>query len=157
MNLIGLLRSRTRGKILRFFFSNPEKKYYLRELEKILHLPVGNIRRELVSLEKAGLFKREKIGNLVFYSLNKKSSFLEIIEYIVSKSQSAKRKDVKQNGNTNLLTIKKDDLELLLLRINELKNILENFQTSGKLPPKKFKLEKFLNLEPFIKNRNNEK
>jgi predicted transcriptional regulator with HTH domain len=60
MKLIGLIKSKTRKKILRFLFAEKEKKYYLRELERILELPVGNIRRELVSLEKLGFFKREK-------------------------------------------------------------------------------------------------
>jgi len=104
MNIIGLLKSKTREKILRFFFSNLEKKYYLRELERVLHLPVGNIRRELVFLEKRGLFRREKIGNLVYYSLNKKSSSFETIEYIISKSQGIKKKDSKQIKDTGSLT-----------------------------------------------------
>ena len=83
MKLIGLIKSKTREKILRFFFSNKEKKYYLRELERILKLPIGNIRRELISLEKLGLFKHEKIGNLVYYSLNEKSSFFGVVEDIL--------------------------------------------------------------------------
>ena len=69
MDIFNLKRSKTREKLLRLYFSNPVKKYYLRELERILNLPVGNIRRELLSLEKSGLFKRGKNGkpSLLFY------------------------------------------------------------------------------------------
>lgn len=130
MNLIGLIKSKTREKILRFFFSNKEKKYYLRELERILSLPVGNIRRELISLEKLGLFKREKVGNLVYYYLNADSSFFEIVENIISKTKNIKEKGVLKKGlkrgrNINSMVVKKEDLDLLSSKINELGNILE--------------------------------
>ncbi len=153
MDLIGLFRSKTREKILRFFFLNTEKKCYLRELERILHLPVGNIRRELISLEKSGLFKKENVGNLVYYSLNKNSSFFEVVEYIIFKGRDRKKKNIKQKKEANLLTIQKEDLDLLFSRISELKSILENFQISGKLPQKKYELGKFLDLRSFLKNR----
>ena len=152
MDLSGLFRSKTREKIIRFFFSNIEKRYYLRELEKILSLPVGNIRRELISLEKLGLFKKEKVANLVYYSLNKESPFFDIFKDTIFKIKG-KGKDIKRSKDKNLFVIKKGDLDLLLSRINELKSILENFQISGKLPQKKIELERFLDLQSFIKNR----
>jgi len=152
MDLIGLFRSKTREKILRFFFLNTEKKCYLRELERILHLPVGNIRRELVSLEKSGLFKKENVGNLVYYSLNKNSPFFDVFKDTIFKIK-AKGKNIKSSKNKSLFVIKKGDLDLLLSRISELKSILENFQISGKLSQKKIELEKFLDLRSFIKNR----
>jgi hypothetical protein len=136
MDLSGLFRSKTREKIIRFFFLNIDKKYYLRELEKILHLHVGNIRRELISLEKLGLFKEERVANLVYYSLNKESPFFEVFKDIIYKIKGASKAE-KRSKDKNLLVIKKGDLDLLLSRISELKSILENFQISGKLPQKK--------------------
>ncbi|HHD92402.1 MAG TPA: hypothetical protein ENL06_02130 [Candidatus Portnoybacteria bacterium] len=86
MNILGLTKSKTREKILRLFFSDVEKKYYLRELERILDLPVGNIRRELLRLEKSELFKRDKKGNLIYYSVNKSSPIYEETKSIISKT-----------------------------------------------------------------------
>ncbi len=130
MKLIGLIKSKTRKKILRFFFSNRGKKYYLRELERFLLLPVGNIRRELISLEKIGVFSREKRGNLVYYFLNENSPFLEIIESIILKSVGKKgkwelKKESKKDKDVNLIVIKKDDLDSLFSKMSELENILE--------------------------------
>jgi len=136
MDLSGLFRSKTREKIIRFFFLNTDKKYYLRELERILHLHVGNIRRELISLEKLGLFKEERVANLVYYSLNKESPFFEVFKDIIYKIKGTSKAE-KRSKDKNLLVIKKGDLDLLLSRISELKSILENFQISGKLPQKK--------------------
>jgi len=141
MDLSGLFRSKTREKIIRFFFLNTDKKYYLRELEKILHLHVGNIRRELISLEKLGLFKEERVANLVYYSLNKESPFFEVFKDIIYKIKGESKAE-KRSKDKNLLVIKKGDLDLLLSRISELKSILENFQISGKLPQKRNNKEK---------------
>jgi predicted nucleotidyltransferase len=86
MDILKLKTSKTRKKILQLFFSDTGKKYYLRQLERILNIPVGNIRRELLSLEKSGLFKREEIGKQVYYSVNKESPIFEEFKKIVSKT-----------------------------------------------------------------------
>ena len=135
MDIFKLLDSKTREKILRLFFSDPEKKYYLRELEKILSVSVGNIRRELISLEKISLFKKEKVANLVYYSLNQNSPFFEGIEVILQASASVDSKKVKKELKTksakeNFVAIKKDDLDSLIYRIGELENIVKGISKS---------------------------
>lgn len=86
MEILKLTKSKTREKILRLFFSDTNRKHYLRELERILSLSVGNIRRELLFLEKTGIFKHEKMGNQVYYFLNKNSSIFEEFKKIISKT-----------------------------------------------------------------------
>ncbi|MBU3923181.1 nucleotidyltransferase domain-containing protein [Patescibacteria group bacterium] len=86
MDILRISKSKTRKKILKLFFTDIDKKYYLRELEKKLEISVGNIRRELLSLEKIGLFKKEKKGNQLYYFLNKKTPLFEEIKKIVSKT-----------------------------------------------------------------------
>lgn len=85
MDIFRITKSVTRKAIFELYFSHTEKKYYLRELERILHLPVQNIRRELLSLEKSGIFQREKMGNQVYYFLNVKSPIFNELKGIVSK------------------------------------------------------------------------
>jgi len=55
--LENLFGSKTRVKILRLFFLDPEKKYYIRQLARELDLQVNSIRRELENLEEIGLLK----------------------------------------------------------------------------------------------------
>ncbi len=86
MDIFSITKSKTREKILQLFFSDPEKKYYLRELERMLEIPVANIRRELLSLGKKGLFKREKMGKQVYYYLNRNSAVFDDLKSIVSKT-----------------------------------------------------------------------
>lgn len=86
MDILKITKSKTREKILQLFFCDVNKKYYLRELEKILSFSVANIRRELLSLEKTGLFKREKMGNQVYYFLNKENPIFNELKKIISKT-----------------------------------------------------------------------
>ncbi|MBW2038995.1 MAG: nucleotidyltransferase domain-containing protein [Deltaproteobacteria bacterium] len=51
-----------------------------------MHEPVGNIRRELLRWSKAGLFLRDKVGNLTYYSLDKSFPLYEELRKIVSKT-----------------------------------------------------------------------
>jgi predicted nucleotidyltransferase len=70
MRDLSLGRSKTRDSILRLFFSSPDREYYLRELERLLGVSVANVRRELLKLEDAGIFKSRRAGNLRYFSVN---------------------------------------------------------------------------------------
>ena len=86
MDILNITKSKTRKAILELYFNRQGKKYYLRELEKIIHFPVQNIRRELIKLEKTGIFKREKSGNQVYYLLNTKSPIFNDFKNIIEKT-----------------------------------------------------------------------
>jgi len=79
-------KSRVRQDILTLFFSNPSKKYYLRELERLLAYSAGNIRRELLKFMKDDLFLTEKVANLLYYSLNTKHPLYKELKNIVLKT-----------------------------------------------------------------------
>ena len=86
LDLPNLLSSKVRQKLFRLYFSQTNRRHYLRELERLLYEPVGNIRRELLRWSKAGLFLREKVGNLTYYSLNTSFPLYEELKAIVSKT-----------------------------------------------------------------------
>lgn len=86
IDIPNLLSSKVRKKLFRLYFSQTDSKYYLRELERLLDEPVGNIRRELIKWSKTGLFLNERIGNLTYYSLNKSFPLYEELKRIVSKT-----------------------------------------------------------------------
>jgi len=84
-----LAKSKIRRDLLGLFFTNPEKKYYLRELGRLLGYSAGNIRRELLRLQKDDLFRTQKIGNLILYSLNKDHPLFEELKSIIAKTVGA--------------------------------------------------------------------
>ncbi|NOR17778.1 transcriptional regulator [candidate division WOR-3 bacterium] len=72
--------------MLTLFFTNPSQKYYLRELQRILGYSAGSIRRELSKFQKDTLFNTQKVGNLLYYSLNIKHPLFKELKSIVSKT-----------------------------------------------------------------------
>ncbi len=86
MDITKIFKSKTRKALFRIYFTNPEKEYYLRELERILDIPVSMIRKELVNLEKSGIFKSRKKGNLLYYSLDKSYPLYNELRNIVFKT-----------------------------------------------------------------------
>ncbi|MEO0093807.1 MAG: nucleotidyltransferase domain-containing protein [candidate division WOR-3 bacterium] len=105
MDIFQIFKSKLRRHLLSLYFTNPAKKFYLRELERILDFPVGNIRRELIRLEKTGLFLTEHKGNLVYYYLNQTYPLFAELKGIIAKtigvpiiiaSMLKKKKGIKQ-------------------------------------------------------------
>jgi len=86
MDISKIFKSKTRKEIFRLYFTNPESEYYLRELERILEIPVSMIRNELIRLEGDGIFQARKKGNQTYYFLNKTYPLFNEFKSIVFKT-----------------------------------------------------------------------
>src|SRR3989338_7520264 len=86
MDILRLFKSKTRKAIFNLYFSNPEAEYYLRELERTLSIPVSMIRKELLQLEREGVFASHKKGNLVYYNINKSYPIFDELKSIIFKT-----------------------------------------------------------------------
>jgi predicted nucleotidyltransferase len=91
MDILSIKKSKLREDLLTLYFTNHDKKYYLRELERILNYSVGNIRRELIKLESAGLFLSEKKGNQLYYYLNQSYPLFDELKSIIFKTSGVSR------------------------------------------------------------------
>ena len=81
-----ITKSKIRQDLLVLFFTNPSQKYYVRELERLLGYSVGSIHRELLKFKKDSLFDTQKVGNLLYYSLDTKHPLFNELKSIVSKT-----------------------------------------------------------------------
>jgi predicted nucleotidyltransferase len=86
MDINNIFKSKTRKELFRLYFTNPEQKYYLRELERLLGIPVSMIRRELLNLGKTGIFVSEKRGNQTYYYLNQSYPLFNELKSIIAKT-----------------------------------------------------------------------
>ena len=86
MDISNIFKSKTRKELFRLYFTNPESEYYLRELERVLDVPVSMIRKELTRLEQEGVFLSRKRGNLLYYSINKSYPLFTELKSIVFKT-----------------------------------------------------------------------
>ncbi len=69
------LRSKTRNKILSYFFLNQKGRAYVNELARLLEIDPKNLYRVLIDLEKAGILNSEFQGKERFFSPNNKNPF----------------------------------------------------------------------------------
>jgi len=81
-----ITKSKIRQALLTLFFTNPSQQCYIRELERLLGYSVGSIHRELLKFQKDGLFNTQKVGNLLYYSLNTRHPLFNELKSIVSKT-----------------------------------------------------------------------
>ncbi|MDD5568259.1 MAG: nucleotidyltransferase domain-containing protein [Candidatus Omnitrophica bacterium] len=86
MDISNIFKSKTRKELFKLYFTNPEAEYYLRELERVLDIPVSMLRKELVRLEQEGVFLSHKKGILLYYSLNKSYPLFSELKSIVFKT-----------------------------------------------------------------------
>jgi predicted nucleotidyltransferase len=139
-----LMKSRVRIKLLKLFFLNREKEFYLRELARITKENLNSIRMELNNLSSAGIINERKKGNQKLYQVNKASSVHEELRKLILKTvgigDSIRKKLVKVGDvNYSLIfgsfasgeEIDESDIDLLIIGdVNEEKliEVIENLE-----------------------------
>lgn len=91
-----LFGSKTRVKLLKFFFSNQDEEFFVRELTRLLDEQINSIRRELINLADADVVKSITKENKVFYRLNKDGDLYEGLDKILSPRVEATSDNVKE-------------------------------------------------------------
>lgn len=84
-----LFGSKTRAKLLKLFFSNPEKSFYVREMTRVIDEQINSVRRELLNLEGIGIIKNETFDNKIYYSANSRHPFTKPLSDMFSKKNSS--------------------------------------------------------------------
>jgi len=94
-----LFGSRTRAKLLRLFFENPDKSFYVREITRVIEEQINSVRRELNNLESVGVIRNDTYDNKVYYSANQKHPFFRpLIQMFAEKVDTIKDKDVLKSS-----------------------------------------------------------
>lgn len=84
-----LFGSKTRAKLLKLFFSDVNKSYYVREITRVIEEQINSVRRELINLEGIGIVKSETYDNKVYYSANLKSPYAHAFQELFSPHKMA--------------------------------------------------------------------
>src|SRR5579862_558232 len=65
-----LFGSKTRVKLLRLFFSNPNRSFYVREITRKIDEQINSVRRELSNLLSIGIITSDATNNRLYYEVN---------------------------------------------------------------------------------------
>lgn len=125
-----IIPSKTRRKILEFFFHHLNESYYLRKIVREINEEVNAVKRELDILSEAKLLNHEKRLNKVFYTLNKNYQFYDEFVRIFTKTTYLAQliyKSISKIGKIKFIAvslkfsknipIKEDEIYLLLVGI----------------------------------------
>lgn len=81
-----LFTSGIRADIMSLLFNNPEEKFYVREIARLINKNPSGVKRELDKLKVMDLVLTEKEGNLKYFQVNKNSSFFPELKGLIAKS-----------------------------------------------------------------------
>lgn len=84
--LAKLLSSKTRVDLLTLFLSHPEKRLYIREIERLIGRDVKAVQRELRNLDSIGLLTSEEVGNRKYYQVNEDWFLYDEVKNMVFKT-----------------------------------------------------------------------
>ena len=86
------LRSKVAIKLLDYYFLDPDARYYINELARILDLDPKNTETKLKEFEKEGLFKSEFRGRERYFFLAKDNPILEHYRQIFLKTYGIEKR-----------------------------------------------------------------
>lgn len=67
-----LFGSKTRVKLLRLFYSNPNRSFYVREITRKIEEQINSVRRELSNLLAVGIITSDTTNNRLYYEVSQK-------------------------------------------------------------------------------------
>jgi predicted transcriptional regulator with HTH domain len=77
-----LFGSKTRVKLLKLFFSNPNRSFYVREITRKVDEQINSVRRELANLLSLGLIKSDSANNRLYYEVNQEYEHFKALQSI---------------------------------------------------------------------------
>ena len=83
------LRSKTRRRLLAYFFTNPTARLHLRDLAERIGVDPSNLSKELHRLRREGLFRSDVSGRQKYFQLNRQYPLFAEIRSIVAKTIGA--------------------------------------------------------------------
>lgn len=107
-----LFGSKTRVKLLRLFYGNPNRSFYVREITRKIDEQINSVRRELANLLSIGIISSDNTNNRLYYEVSQGYEFYKPLsmmfgsEQIVSdeppNAKSVKHDPIKSLGNVEL-------------------------------------------------------
>ncbi|MFA6547378.1 MAG: hypothetical protein WCT11_00325 [Candidatus Magasanikbacteria bacterium] len=115
-----LFGSVTRIKLLRLFYTNQERAYFVRELSRAIEIQLNAVRRELANLEEIGIIKQTEFGQSKeeeigterskYYKINTDFFLHEELGALLEKTQI-----MEENHFVELLKKRAGDIKVMIL------------------------------------------
>ena len=94
-----LFGSKTRVKLLRLIYSNPNRSFFVREITRKIEEQINSVRRELANLLNVGIITSDTSNNKVYYEVNQKYEYYGPLQEIFGDTKP-RRKPTKATAKT---------------------------------------------------------
>ncbi len=84
-----LFGSKTRVKLLRLFYSNPNRSFYVREITRKIDEQINSVRRELSNLLSIGIISSDTNNNRLYYEVNQQYEYYNPLLTIFGSEETA--------------------------------------------------------------------
>lgn len=93
-----LFGSKTRVKLLKLFYGNPSRAYYVREITRKIDEQINSVRRELSNLLNIGIITSDNTNNKLYYEVNQKYEYYDpLLTIFGGKMSSSTKADSEQS------------------------------------------------------------
>lgn len=94
-----LFGSKTRVKLLKLFYANPNRSFYVREITRKIDEQINSVRRELANLLSIGIISSETNNNRLYYEVSQGYEYYKPLSIMFG---GAKSDDVKTKTTSNI-------------------------------------------------------
>lgn len=116
-----LFGSKTRVKLLRLFYSNPNRSFYVREITRKVDEQINSVRRELSNLLKIGIISSDTTNNRLYYEVSQE------FEYFIPLAQIFGNADIvvteEANSDSDVVVVKPKTADPEVEAIADLGNV----------------------------------
>ena len=98
-----LFGSKTRVKLLRLFYSNSNRSFYVREITRKIDEQINSVRRELANLLNVGIITSDMTNNKLYYEVNQDFEYYKPLLQIFGDGKAPKGKKVTETKSNDPL------------------------------------------------------
>ena len=91
-----LFGSKTRVKLLKLFYSNPNRAFYVREITRKIDEQINSVRRELGNLLSIGIISSDTTNNRLYYEVNQEYEYFKTLQEIFGGGEVVTEKNEKE-------------------------------------------------------------
>lgn len=122
-----LFGSKTRVKLLRLFYSNPNRSFYVREITRKIDEQINSVRRELGNLLSIGIISSDTTNNRLYYEVNQKYEYFKPLKMIFGGGEIAAEgvdsKDIKESGEVTVVKPGKQPVDPVVAELITIGNV----------------------------------
>jgi hypothetical protein len=108
-----LFGSKTRVKLLKLFYTNPNRSFYVREITRKIDEQINSVRRELANLLSLGIIISDNNNNRLYYEVNQTYEFYDPFLTIFGHPSSPKNKVVEAGKKAHVVSSEDEKLKAL--------------------------------------------